>query len=65
MYNNNFQNNNQIHEERFIGPLLPFVGGALVGYIVARPNNNTYYPTPYYTTYYNPYPIYPNPPIYK
>ena len=52
-------------EERFIGPLLPFVGGALVGYIVARPNNNTYYPTPYYTAYYNPNPVYTQPPIYK
>ena len=63
MYSNNFNNRN---DERFIGPLLPFVGGALIGYVVARPNNNnTFYPTPYYT-YYSPYPIYQQqPPIYR
>lgn len=66
MHNPNFQHNVPMNEERFIGPLLPFVGGALVGYIVARPNNNTYYPTPYYTAYYAPYPPYQGtPPIYK
>ncbi len=50
-------------EERFIGPILPFVGGALIGYIAGRPQYNysypTYYPYPvyYYPTYYQtPYP---------
>jgi hypothetical protein len=62
---NNFQQINNPNEERFIGPLLPFVGGALIGYVVARPNNNNYYPIPYYTPYYTPYPIYQQPPIYK
>lgn len=47
----NFNNN-----ERFIGPLLPFIGGALVGYVVARPNNFNYY-QPYYPLY--QYPTYP------
>ena len=57
--NNYYENINAKNEERFIGPLLPFVGGALIGYIVARPNNNVnaYYPVPYYT-YYNQYPVY-------
>ena len=46
---------NQINNQRFIGPLLPFIGGALVGYVVARPNNQ-YYP-PYYQPFYQ-YPTY-------
>ena len=52
-----------LNEQRFIGPLLPFVGGAvggaLIGYTFARPNN-TYY-QPYYPQYYPiyyPYPYY-------
>ena len=31
-------------DERFIGPILPFVGGALIGYIAGRPNYNYYQP---------------------
>lgn len=46
-----YQNN----DERFIGPILPFVGGALIGYIAGRPNY--YYPV-YYPPYYQPYPNY-------
>ena len=49
-YYSHFQNN-----ERFIGPLLPFIGGALVGYVVSKPNSQ-FYP-PYYPQYY-PYPTY-------
>lgn len=45
------------NNERFIGPILPFIGGALIGYVVARPNNIGYY-QPYYPTYYQ-YPTYP------
>ena len=51
-----------IKNERFIGPILPFVGGALIGYIVGRPNYNYYQPyyQPYYPIYYPPtnYPYY-------
>ena len=49
-------------ESRFIGPLLPFVGGLLVGGLITpRPNYQPYpyyYPQPYYppVSYY-PYPI--------
>jgi hypothetical protein len=51
-----YQNTN----ERFIGPLLPFIGGALVGYVVGRPNNFGYYQQqPYYPAYYYQYPTYP------
>ena len=39
------------NDERFIGPILPFVGGALIGYIAGRPN----YPNYYYPVYYPPY----------
>ena len=62
--NNYYGNFNTKNEERFIGPLLPFVGGALIGYIVAKPNNNAYYPVPYYT-YYTPYPTYNYQTIYR
>ena len=55
-YNNYYPMVNQ-NEERFIGPLIPFLGGALVGYVVARPNFNSYY-QPYYPPYYQ-YPSYP------
>ena len=44
------------NDERFIGPILPFIGGALVGYIAGRPQYNypNYYPVyyPYYPNYY-------------
>ena len=45
-------------EERFIWPLIPFLGGAAIGYIAGRPQYNysypMYYPYPvYYPTYYN------------
>ena len=43
------------NNQRFIGPLLPFVGGALLGYVVGRPNTQ-YYP-PYYQPLYQ-YPTY-------
>lgn len=47
---------NPASDERFIGPILPFVGGALIGYIAGRPN----YPNYYYPVYYPPYyPTYP------
>ena len=56
-YNPNYQyiytNNNQ----RFIGPILPFVGGALIGYIAGRPNFPNYYYPVYYPTYYPTYSI--------
>ena len=56
------------NNERFIGPLLPFVGGALIGYIVGRPNFNTgtYY-QPYYPVYYQypNYQYYQVPPTYN
>lgn len=50
---NQYYNNN---EERFIGPVLPFIGGALIGYIAGRPQY-TYNTQPYYPIYY--YPTYP------
>ena len=53
----NYSYRMQPNDERFIGPLLPFIGGALVGYVVARPNNFGYY-QPYYPQYYQ-YPSYP------
>ena len=48
----NFQN-----DERFIWPLVPFLGGALVGYIAGRPQYNYAYPAyyPLYYPYYNNY----------
>jgi len=52
-----YRNYSYVNNERFIGPLLPFIGGALVGYVVARPNNYGYY-QPYYPMYYQ-YPTYP------
>lgn len=51
------------NEERFIWPIVPFLGGALVGYIAGRPQYNysypSYYPYPVYYPYYNNY--YPQP----
>lgn len=48
------------NEERFIGPILPFVGGALVGYIAGRPQYNFAQPY-YYPVYYQPYQYYQQP----
>jgi hypothetical protein len=48
-----------INEDRFIWPLIPFLGGAAIGYIAGRPQYNysypSYYPVyyPYYVPYYN------------
>ena len=50
-------------EDRFIWPLVPFLGGALVGYIAGRPQYNYTYPAyypiyyPYYNNYYYQQPI--------
>lgn len=57
-YENNYINpQNYIqNEDRFIGPIFPFLGGALIGYIAGRPQYNypQYYPVyyPYYPNYY-------------
>lgn len=50
-YNNLY---NQNRDERFIGPLLPFIGGAAIGYIAGRPQYNYTYPT-YYPVFYPQY----------
>ena len=47
----------QQNQERFIGPIFPFLGGALIGYIAGRPQYNYSYPVyypyiPYYPNYY-------------
>ena len=58
--NRNFNcNSYPVNQQRFIGPLLPFVGGALVGYAFSRPNYSYYQPyyPQYYPVYY-PYPYY-------
>ena len=44
-------------EERFIWPLIPFLGGAAIGYIAGRPQYNYTYPS-YYPVYYPYYPTY-------
>ena len=50
----------QQNEERFIWPIVPFIGGALVGYIAGRPQANYTYPS------YYPYPVYyPYSPYYQ
>lgn len=63
----NYNNYSPYNEQRFIGPVLPFIGGALIGYIVGRPNINTgsYY-QPYYPVYYQypPYQYYQAPSSY-
>ena len=41
------------NNERFIGPIFPFLGGALIGYIAGRPQYS-------YPIYYPYYPYYPN-----
>ena len=59
--NRNFNYTNYpINEQRFIGPILPFVGGALLGYTFARPNTNYYQPYYQYYPVYYPYPYYQN-----
>lgn len=43
-------------DERFIWPLIPFLGGAAIGYFAGRPQYNyypVYYPYYYPTYYYN------------
>ena len=55
MYRNDF---NYPNEERFLGPVIPFLGGALIGYVASRPNFTNAYMQPYYPVYYNPYPTY-------
>ena len=53
---NSFQHPYYIeNEERFIWPLIPFLGGAAIGYIAGRPQYNYTYPVyyPYYPPYYN------------
>ena len=59
-YQNQYPNQQYViqqNEERFIWPVLPFIGGALVGYIAGRPQYNypypQYYPYPVYYPYYN------------
>ena len=54
---NHPQYNIQQNEERFIGPIFPFLGGALIGYIAGRPQYNYSYPVfyPYYPSYYPNY----------
>lgn len=47
------------NEERFIGPLLPFLGGAAIGYFAGRPQYTYAYPV-YYPQYYPPYYYYNN-----
>lgn len=54
------------NDQRFIGPIFPFLGGALIGYIAGRPQYNysypiyypSYYPNYYYPGYYTPYNTY-------
>ena len=56
----NFQPNYvQETDERFIWPLIPFLGGAAIGYIAGRPQYNYTYPI-YYPYY---YPVYYNRPV--
>lgn len=68
-YNMNSYNSSPIweqNEERLIGPIFPFLGGALIGYIAGRPQYNysypiyypSYYPNYYYPGYYQPYNLY-------
>ena len=42
------------NNERFIWPLIPFLGGAAIGYFAGRPQYNYTYPV-YYPVYYPPY----------
>ena len=54
-YNTSYSNNSFYpeNEERFIWPLIPFLGGAAIGYFAGRPQYS--YPS-YYPVYY-PYPM--------
>lgn len=60
-YNNNMNSFSQPNDERFIWPLIPFLGGAAIGYIAGRPQYNYTYPV-YYPAYYPYYPNYYNRP---
>ncbi len=51
----------QENDERFIWPLIPFLGGAAIGYFAGRPQYTYTYPV-YYQPYY-PQPYYYNKPI--
>lgn len=52
-----YYENSYPNDQRFIGPILPFIGGAVVGYFAGRPQYNYTYPA-YYPVYYYPnYPI--------
>ena len=61
------QSNSLQDDQRFIGPIVPFIGGALIGYIAGRPQQSYGYPVyypyyPYYPTYYYRYsPTYNDP----
>lgn len=55
----NYSYHPQINNSRFIGPILPFIGGALIGYVAGRPNYIPYYQPYYQPTYYYPYNSYP------
>ena len=46
-----YSNNN---DQRFIGPLIPFLGGAAIGYFAGRPQYNYSYPV-FYPIYYPQY----------
>ena len=54
--NRNYNYRNYPTEQRFIWPILPFVGGAILGYAAGRPNWG--YQQPYYQPY---YPVYQYP----
>ena len=45
----------QENDERFIGPLIPFLGGAAIGYIAGRPQYTYTYPIYYPPYYQQPY----------
>ena len=53
---NSFQNPYYFerNDQRFIWPLIPFLGGAAIGYIAGRPQYNYVYPN-YYPAYYPGY----------
>ena len=59
---NSFSTYQPANDERFIWPLIPFLGGAAIGYIAGRPQYNYTYPS-YYPVYYPYYyPTYYNTP---
>lgn len=53
-YRNSFQQYYPENDERFIWPLIPFLGGAAIGYFAGRPQYTYSYPVyyPYYPPYY-------------